>query len=109
MPFSAARLRRAGGFGLGNVPGENRNDAGPAAMRGHHDPIRLILAHAEFRLQHRDDKLAWRVIVIDENDLVKTGSFSLRLDLMRGLETVLLIGVLLSEPKGSGRLATAAI
>jgi hypothetical protein len=79
MAVSAARIRCAGRFGLGNVPGENRNDARPTAMGCHHDPICLILAHVELRFQHRDNKLAWGVIVIDENDLVKARSFSLRL------------------------------
>ena len=97
-----AYFRCAGGFGLGNVLSENRDDAHPTAMGSHHDPIGLIVAHAEFRLEHRDDKFPWRVIVIDENDLVKTRSFGLRLDLDAGLVTILLIGALLREPEVFG-------
>jgi hypothetical protein len=60
-------------------------------MGSHHDPIGLIVAHAEFRLQHRNDKLPWRVIVIDENDLFGRSVFVWTL--MRGFVTILL-----SEP-----------
>jgi hypothetical protein len=81
IAFAAARLRRARGFGLGNVFGVDSDNADPAPMGGHHHPIGLALAHAEFRLQHRDDELPRRVIVIDEDDLVEARSFGLRLEL----------------------------
>src|SRR5271166_942477 len=40
-------------------------------MRGYHHPIRLVLVHAELRLQYRDDEFPRRIVVVDENDLVQ--------------------------------------
>ena len=53
----------------------------PRAVRGDHDLVGLILGHAEFRLQHRDDEFARREIVVDEDDLVQARPFGLGLDL----------------------------
>jgi hypothetical protein len=46
-------------------------------MSGHHHSQRLILAHAEFRLQNYDDELAGREVIIDEDDFMQTGPFDL--------------------------------
>jgi hypothetical protein len=48
-------------------------------MRGDHHAQGLILAHAELCLQNHDDELAGRIVVVDQNDLVKTGPFGLYL------------------------------
>jgi len=54
-------------------------------MCGHHHSIGLFLAHPEFGLEHRDNELPRRVVIVDQDDLVKARSFSFRSDLMRGL------------------------
>jgi hypothetical protein len=36
-------------------------------MSGHHHSQRLILAHAEFRLQNYDDELAGREVIKDDD------------------------------------------
>ena len=46
-------------------------------MRGDHHPQSLIFAHAEFRLQDRDDELPRREVVIHQNDLMKTRALDL--------------------------------
>jgi hypothetical protein len=46
------------------------NDTTAAPMSGHHHPQRLILAHAEFRLQNHDDELAGREVIIDQDDFM---------------------------------------
>src|SRR5262245_44412220 len=61
-------LRR---LGLGDVLGEHGDHAGAAPMRREHDAVGLLLVHAEHRLEDADDELAWRVVVIEENDLVQ--------------------------------------
>jgi hypothetical protein len=50
-------------------------------VRGDHDLVGLVLGHAEFRLQHRDDKFSRGVVVVDEDDLVQARPFGLGLDL----------------------------
>jgi hypothetical protein len=64
-----------------DVSGVDGNDAGTSPMRGHHHSIGLLLAHAEFRLEHSHDKLSWRVVIVDQDDLVKARSFRFRSDL----------------------------
>jgi hypothetical protein len=66
---------------LGAVLGVDRDDAGAAPVRGHHHPTGLFLAHAEFRLQHRDDELARRIVVVDQYHLVQPRPFGLQPDL----------------------------
>src|SRR6266852_8716462 len=77
IALAAAGFRRARSFGLGDVSRVDRNNAGATPMRRHHHPIGLIVAHAEFSLEHRDDELPWRVVVVHKDDLVK--AWSLRL------------------------------
>jgi hypothetical protein len=50
-------------------------------VRGDHDLVGLVLGHAEFRLQDRDDEFARREVVVDEDDLVQPRPFGLGLDL----------------------------
>jgi hypothetical protein len=54
-------------------------------MSGHHYSQCLILAQAKFRLQHRDDELAGREIIIDQDDFMQTRPFDLYLVLDLGL------------------------
>jgi hypothetical protein len=48
-------------------------------VRGDHHPQGLILAHAKLGLENHDNELAGRIVVVDQNDLVKTGPFGLYL------------------------------
>jgi hypothetical protein len=57
-------------------------------MSGHHHPHSLIFAHAKFCLQNRDDELAGREIIIDQDDLMQTRSFDFYLILDLGLGMV---------------------
>jgi hypothetical protein len=54
-------------------------------MSGHHHSQRVILTHAEFRLQNYDDELAWREVIIDQDDFMQTRPFDLYLILDLGL------------------------
>jgi hypothetical protein len=59
--------------------------ARPASVaRGDHHLVGLILGHAEFGLQHRDDEFARREVVIDQDDLVQARPLDLGLDLGLG-------------------------
>jgi hypothetical protein len=78
IALAPARLRCTSSLGLGNVSGVNRDDASTAPMRGHHHSVALFLAHSEFGLEYRDDELPWRVVIVDQNDLVKARSFYFR-------------------------------
>ena len=49
------------------------------------DPHSLIFAHAKFRLQNRDDELAGREVIVDEDDFLQTRPFNLYLILDLGL------------------------
>src|SRR6266436_5986529 len=64
IALAAAGFRRARRFGLGDVFRVDRNNAGATPMGRHHHPIGLVAAHAEFSLEHRDDELPWRVVVV---------------------------------------------
>jgi hypothetical protein len=63
---------------LGDVLCIDGNNARTTSMRSHHHTMSLTLVDAELRLQDQDDKLARGVIVIDEDDLVKTRPLSVR-------------------------------
>src|SRR6478609_7476980 len=73
-PASIGRVRRLGFRYILRVDGHN---ARTALMRSDHHPHGLILADAKFRLQNQDDELTWRIVVIDQDDLVKAGSLDL--------------------------------
>ena len=81
VTLGAAGVGGARRLGLGHILGEDRDHADAAAVRGQHDPVGLALAQAEFRFQNRDDELAWGVVVINEDHLVKARSFRFRSDL----------------------------
>ena len=72
---SSRRLR------FGNVPCVDSDDAAATAVRGHHDSVGLIFAHAEFGLEDRDDEVARRKVIVDENDLVKPRALDRGFDL----------------------------
>ena len=80
VAFAAAGLRCPRCLGLGNVLGVDGDNAYAAPMCGDHHPIGLILAHAEFRLEHRDDEFAGREIVVDEDHLMQARSLRFRPD-----------------------------
>src|SRR5882762_5825462 len=77
VALGAAGVGGARRLGLGDILGEDRDHAYTEPVRGDHDLVGLVLGHAEFRLQHRDDEFARREIVIDEDDLVQAGPFDL--------------------------------
>ncbi len=51
--------------------GADHDHACTELMGGHHDAIAGLLAHTKDGLQHHDDEFTRRVIVIDENNLIK--------------------------------------
>src|SRR6266849_6751453 len=79
VALGAAGVGGARCLGLGDVLGEDRDHAYAEPVRGDHDLVGLVLGHAEFRLQHRDDKFARREVVVDEDDLVQARPFGLGL------------------------------
>src|SRR6266403_1761334 len=81
VALGAAGVGGARCLGLGDVLGEDRDHAYAEPVRGDHDLVGLVLGHAEFRLQHRDDKFSRRIVVVDEDDLVQARPFGLGLDL----------------------------
>ena len=80
IAFGAAGIGGARRLGLGDILGEDRDHAYAEPVRGDHDLVGLILGHAEFRLQHRDDKFSRGEVVVDEDDLVQARPFGLGLD-----------------------------
>ena len=75
----------AGGGGvagsLGDIAGEDGDHAGAFLMRRDHDVVGLVLGHVELTLQHHDDELTRRVVVVEQDDLVQPRPLDLRLDL----------------------------
>ena len=57
--------------------GVDSDDARTAPMCSDHHTHGLILADAKFRFQNHDDEFTRRIVVIDQDDLVKAGSFDL--------------------------------
>src|SRR5215831_747802 len=49
-------------------------------MRRDHDLVGLVLGHPEFRLEHGDDELARRIVVIEQDHLVQAWPFRLGAD-----------------------------
>ena len=82
MPAGICRVRCLGFRYILRVDGD---DTSAAPMSGHHHSQRLILAHAEFRLQTHDDELAGREVIIDQDDFMQTRPFDLYLILDLGL------------------------
>src|SRR5712671_174062 len=80
IAFGAAGVGRARRLGLGDIPGIDRDHADAAAVRRHHHVVGLVLVHAELRLEDRDDELARREVVVDQNDLVQTRPLRLQPD-----------------------------
>ena len=79
--LAAARFGAFLGLALGNVPRKHGDDTRTALMRCEHDPVSLLLTHAENRLEDRDDELPWRVIVVDKNNLMQARLLCFRLNL----------------------------
>ena len=75
------------------------DDTAPASVCGDHHPLGLVLSHAEFCLQDGDDELAGRIVVVEQNDLVKTRGLGLYLGRGRWLG---------SDVSHDGRLPIAA-
>src|SRR5947208_7226554 len=75
IALGAAGIGGARRLGLGDILGEDRDHADAAPVRGDHDLVGLILDHAEFGLQHREDEFERREIVVDEDDLVEARPF----------------------------------
>ena len=61
-----------------NEPKARRLRAGQTTRRGDHHLVGALLAHAELGLEHHDDEVARRVVVIDQDDLVQPRPFQLR-------------------------------
>src|SRR5438105_1720757 len=78
---AAAELRALRRFGLGDVLGEYGDYADPPFVRGHHHAVGLILVHAEHGLEHLDDELPRRVVVVEQDNLVEPRPFCFRLNL----------------------------
>jgi hypothetical protein len=75
-PTGISPVRR---LGFRHVLSEDSDNARAAPMGGHHHSQSLILAHVKFYLQDRDDEIAGRKVVIDQNDFVETRAFDLYL------------------------------
>lgn len=54
-------------------------------MRGDHHPVALVLGQAELGLEHADDELARREIVIEQDHLVQLRPLDPRLGRCAGL------------------------
>jgi hypothetical protein len=85
IAFAPTRICRLRCLRFSNIFCVDRHDTCATTMCRDHHSRGLILAYAEFRLQDRNDELARRVVVIDQDDFVKTGSFDLNLIFDRGL------------------------
>ena len=55
IAFASASVRCAGCFGFRHIFCVDGDDTSAAPMSGHHHSQRLVLGHAKFRLQNRDD------------------------------------------------------
>src|SRR4029434_10589177 len=81
IALAAGGFRPARRVGLGDVSGVDGDRAYATLMGRHHHPIGLILIHAEFCLEHGDDELARRVVVVEQNDFVQARPFRLQTNL----------------------------
>lgn len=72
-----AGIGGAGGLGLGDIAGEDGNDATALPVRGDHDAVGLVFGDAELGLEHANHKLARRVIIIEQDHLVELRLFDL--------------------------------
>ena len=66
-------------LGLGNFVGEDAADPDTLLVNVKHNLRRFFVAFAEEALQHEDDELHRRVVVIQHDDLVHRRFFGLRL------------------------------
>ena len=71
VAFGRAGFRPPRRLGLGDVAGEDGDDADPLAVRGHHHIERLRLVQPEHGLEHLHHEVARRVVVVEQNDLVQ--------------------------------------
>jgi hypothetical protein len=75
----AAGVGAFGGLAFGDLAGEGGDHADAALVRGHHHAIGLVLAHVEDSHQDGDDELARRIVVVDQDHLIESRLFYLRL------------------------------
>ena len=85
IAFASTSVRRVGCFGFRYILRVDGNDTRAASMSCHHHPQSLIFAHAKFRFKNRDDELAGREIIIDQDDFMQTRPFDLYLIVDFGL------------------------
>jgi hypothetical protein len=85
IAFASTSVRRIGCFGFRHIFCVDGDDTRAAPMSGHHHPQSLIFAHAKFRLQNRDDELAGREIVIEQDNFMQARPFDFYLILDLGL------------------------
>src|SRR5216684_1355834 len=79
MAGLAAGVGAFGGLTFGDLAGEGGDHADAALVRGHHHAIGLVLAHVEDSHQDGDDELARRIVVVDQDHLIESRLFDLRL------------------------------
>src|ERR1700733_2308729 len=109
IAFASTSVRRVGCFGFRYILRVDGNDTRAASMSGHHHPHSLIFVHAKFRLQNRDDELAGREIIIDQDDFMQTRPFDLYLILDLGLSDGVSHGRTAFMGHGSWAAASAII
>jgi hypothetical protein len=85
IAIASTGVCRSGCFGFRHVFWVDGDYTRAAPMSGHHHSQRLVLGHAKFRLQNRDDEPAMREIIIDQDDFMQPGPFDLYLILDLGL------------------------
>jgi len=83
--ISRHAVRRSGCFGFRHIFCVDGDDTRAAPMSGRHHSQRLVLGHAKFCLQNRDDEPARRKIIIDQDDFMQPRPFDLYLILDLGL------------------------
>ena len=77
IALAPASIRRVRRLGFRYILRVDSDDARTAPMCSDHHTHGLILTEAKFRLQNHDDEFTRRIVVIDQDDLVKAGSLDL--------------------------------
>ena len=88
-PPKDREVGRPPGLFLGHFAREYRHDTGAFCVCCQHDSAGLRLGHMEFGLEQPHHEFAWRIIVIEQNNLVQRG-FS---RLQHGFCTALGLGI----------------
>jgi hypothetical protein len=92
VALTSARICRVRCLGFRRILRVDGDDTRPAFVRGNHYAQCLILVHAIFRLQNRDNEFTWRIVVVDQDALVQTGRSTLICSLLLGLVVMSFIG-----------------